>query len=312
MSLHLPSEPHQDKARLFRALLRSGQLHRAVGVHDGFTALLAGRHSYDALWVSGLGISAAHGLPDASILSMSEFLAAARIADRVSYLPVIADCDSGFGDVNNIVHMVHEYEKAGIAAVCIEDKVFPKRNSFSEGQELADPHDFATKILAAKRAQRTEAFTVIARLESLVAGAGLEDALYRADLYTAAGADAVVIHSKAKTADEVLAFAHRFRPRHPDVPLVVIPTTYPLVSEKELAAAGVSMTIYANQMLRAFVTAADDVLARIAADGTAGGADTELVDVRQILDLIGTGAVSENSTWFDETAELSRDAAART
>ncbi|UED88007.1 isocitrate lyase/phosphoenolpyruvate mutase family protein [Streptomyces profundus] len=312
MSLRFPSEPHQDKARIFRQRLLSGRLQRAVGVHDGFTALLAGRHSYDALWVSGLGISAAHGLPDAGILSMADFLAAARIADRASRLPVIADCDSGFGDVNNIVHLVREYEAAGIAAVCVEDKNFPKRNSFSDGQELADPHEFATKILAAKKAQRTADFTVIARVESLVAGASLDDALYRADLYTAAGADAVVIHSKSKTADEVLAFAHRFHPKHPDVPLIVIPTTYPLVSEEELAAAGVSVTIYANQMLRAFVTAADDVLARIATDRTAGGADTQLIDVRQILDLIGTGAVSENSTWFDETAELSRAATART
>ncbi|MET7765792.1 isocitrate lyase/phosphoenolpyruvate mutase family protein [Streptomyces sp. NPDC005336] len=306
MSLELPPQPRQDKARLLRERLRSGQLLKAVGAHDGFTALLADRHSFDALWVSGLGISASHGLPDASILTMTDFLAAARIADRASKLPVIADCDNGFGDVNNIVHMVSEYERAGIAAVCIEDKRFPKRNSFSEGQRLADPHEFAANVMAAKKAQRTADFTVIARVESLVAGERVDDALHRADLYTAAGADAIVIHSKAKVADEVLAFAHRFRAAHEHVPLVVIPTTYPLVTEEELTAAGVSVVIYANQMLRAFVGAADSVLSRILADRTAGAADTELVDVRYVLELIGTGAISANSAWQEEATELSR------
>ncbi|MET7685091.1 isocitrate lyase/phosphoenolpyruvate mutase family protein [Streptomyces sp. NPDC005423] len=309
--MHLPSEQRGDKPRQLRQGLLGDRLLRAIGVHDGFTALLAGRHPVDALWLSGLGVSAAHGVPDASILSMTDFLSAARIADRATTLPVIADCDSGFGDVNNIVHMVREYEQAGIAAVCIEDKQFPKRNSFSEGQLLADPHEFAAKIAAAKRAQRTADFTVFARVESLVAGADQDEALYRARLYAEAGADAIVIHSKAKTPDEVLTFAHRFRPAHPGLPLVVIPTTYPVVTEEELARAGISLVIYANQILRAFVGAADTVLSRILADHGAGGADTGLVDVRQVLDLIGTEAVSANSGWFEETTQTLRTTTAR-
>lgn len=136
-----------------RARLEREPIARAIGGNDGLVGMLAERHGFDAVWASGLAISTSHGVPDAGILTMTELLAAAQVMTRSTTLPVLADCDTGFGDVNVVTRMVQEYETAGIAGVCIEDKEFPKRNSFTTGQELAEPQAFADKLQAAKQAQ---------------------------------------------------------------------------------------------------------------------------------------------------------------
>jgi phosphoenolpyruvate phosphomutase len=293
------------KAQKLRALFDQGEVLRVIGVHDGFTALLAGR-SFDALWVSGLGVSAAHGLADAGILGMGEFLQAARLADRASPLPTIADCDTGFGDVNNLVHLVREYEFAGIAAVCVEDKIYPKRNSFTPGQDLIDAHEFAAKIQVASRAKANPDFMLIARVEALIAGAGEDEAIRRAKLYVEAGADGIVFHSKSRTPDEVLSCVRRFRTTHPDVPVIVIPTTYPDVAVGQLREAGVSAVIYANQMLRAFVSAAETVLPAILQADSSIGVEAQLAPVSRVLSMIGTDEVAETDEACTVAAEKLR------
>ena len=296
-------------ARELRKRLSEQRVLRVAGVHDGLSALIAERHRFDAAWASGLGISAAHGVPDASILTMTEFRDAAHVIDRSCGIPAIADCDTGFGDVRNLRLAVAEYDDLGIAAICIEDKAYPKRNSFSGAeQELADPHEFAAKIATAKDAQRDPDFMVIARLESFIAGAGVDDALARARLYEHAGADAVLVHSRKRDPAEVLDFAARWRDAGSATPLVAIPTTYPTITADELEAAGFSIVIYANQALRAAAGAMESTLREIARAGTSIGVEGELPPVRTIFELTGEAAVDEVDERFLEAVASARRA----
>ncbi|MDP2910163.1 MAG: isocitrate lyase/phosphoenolpyruvate mutase family protein, partial [bacterium] len=182
------------KQKLRELLKQKKGLIRLVGAHNGLTAKLVEKHGFDGVWASGFEISASHASPDANILTMSDSLAAAiDMVDSVS-IPVVADCDTGFGNSNNVIQMVKKYESAGVAAVCIEDKLFPKMNSYIPGrQELASIPEFVGKIMAGKNAQKTEDFMIFARVEALIAGWGMEEALKRAKAYADAGADAVLI-----------------------------------------------------------------------------------------------------------------------
>jgi phosphoenolpyruvate phosphomutase len=291
---------------VLREALAEGRSIAVGGVHDGLSALIAERCGYDALWASGLGIAAAHGVPDANILTMTEVRDAAAIIARASRLPVISDCDTGFGPVRNLRRTVAEFEDAGVAAVCIEDKLYPKRNSFLSGQELIDPHEFAMKIRVAKESQRDPAFVVIARLESLIAGRGLEDALDRAALYVDAGADALVVHSRSRTPDEVLEFAREWMGAGCRAPLVAIPTTYHSTTIDELAAGGVTVVIHANQALRAAIRAMEDVSRQILAARSTAPVEEQIAPLGQLFDLTGEGEVERYDQWFAEGAESLR------
>jgi phosphoenolpyruvate phosphomutase len=271
-----------------REAFASQRLIRIAGTHDGLSAMLAERHGFDSLWASGLGISTSHGVPDTSILTMTELLAAAVVMHQATCLPVIADCDTGFGEIDNVVRMIRCYEAAGIAGVCIEDKQFPKRNSFLGRQELADAHEFAQKVTAAKEAQINPDLVVIARVEALIAGASMNEALDRARNYAAAGADAILIHSKLDTVSEVREFAMLWHGLGERAPLVVVPTTYPSVTAGELEALGVRAAIYANQALRAAVRAIDRVLASIVGASSAQAIDAEICALKEVFELVVT------------------------
>src|SRR5256714_15429306 len=195
------------KATRLRARLSEPEVIRVSGAHDALSALVAEEVGFDAVWASSLAISAARGLPDMSLLTMTDYLQAAGHINDVCTAPVIADCDTGFGNALNVAYMVRQYEAAGIAAVCIEDKVFPQRNSFVEAdQVLEDADRFARKIEIAKKTQSSKDFLLIARTEAAIAGAGVGEALRRAHRYVDAGADAVLMHSKSAQPDEVLGF----------------------------------------------------------------------------------------------------------
>jgi phosphoenolpyruvate phosphomutase len=271
-----------------------------AGVGDGLSAVLAQRSGFDALWASGLVISAIHAVPDASILTMSEFLHAAVTMDRASQLPVIADCDTGFGDVHNTVRMVEEYERGGIAGVCIEDKEFPKRNSFRDGQRLADADEFALRLEAACRARTDPDFLIMARVEALVAGTGLDDALRRGWAYQEAGAGAILVHSKSSSPDEVMQFARAWRQRGCECPLVAVPTTYGTVTADELSANGIRMVIYANQAARAAVRAMHLVLSAIRKSGRGRDVEVHLATLDELFSLIGSDEFDERERWFQE------------
>ncbi|MEV5844051.1 isocitrate lyase/phosphoenolpyruvate mutase family protein [Streptomyces sp. NPDC090088] len=274
-------EPAATAAGRLRAALRAPRLARAMGAHNPLSARLAEEAGFDVVWSSGLEISAAAGVPDANILAMPECLDAAAGLAAAVRTPVLADCDSGFGNVNNVIHMVRSYEARGIAGVCIEDKRFPKLNSFIEGnQDLAPLDDFAGKIRAA--AETREDMVVVARLEALISGQGMDEALRRAEVYERAGADALLIHSKRKDPEEVFAFRAAYRG---DLPVIVVPTTYNQVTVAELEQRGFAMAIYANQALRSSIRAMRDVLTRIMRDGTTRHVEAELAPLKEIFDL---------------------------
>jgi phosphoenolpyruvate phosphomutase len=177
-------------------------------------------------------------------------------------IPVIADCDTGYGDANNVRHIVKKYENAGIAGICIEDKTFPKQNSLLKNgnNQLLSEKDFVAKILAANEAKQNKSFSIIARVEALISGIGMDEALKRAYAYEKAGADLILIHSKKISPEEIFEFSESWKGSSP---LVAIPTTYYSVKMDELISHNIKMVIYANQTLRAAHKALTNLLTKM-------------------------------------------------
>ncbi len=241
-------------------------------------------------------MSASHGVPDADILTMSELLATAQSMARAVEVPVVADCDTGYGNAINVMNTVRRYEAAGIAGVCIEDKVFPKMNSFVSGrQQLAQLGEFCGKVEAAKAAQEDPDFVVIARVEALIANRGMEEAVRRARAYADAGADAILIHDKDRSPASIFEFIDRWDFRKP---LVVVPTTYYSVTVDELAAAGVKMVIYANQGLRASIAAVSRTFEEILSAGTSAPVEERIAPLDLVFDLQGVPELKRNEELY--------------
>ena len=230
-------------------LLNSKPIVKVCGAFDAMSAKLVEFYGFDAVWAGSFAISATHAVPDASILTMTEFFDVASKMAETCKIPVIADCDTGYGGPSNVSHMVKKYENAGIASICIEDKTFPKQNSLLENgkNDLISEKEFVAKIIAAKEAKQNKDFMIIARVEALISGFGMNEALKRATAYEKAGADAILIHSKKKTPEEVFEFADSWKG---NLPIIVIPTTYDSVSLDELISHKIKMVIHANQTLR--------------------------------------------------------------
>jgi phosphoenolpyruvate phosphomutase len=266
-----------------RSAIASGRLVRAVGCHDALAARLAENAGFEAIWESGLTLSASRGVPDMGCVTMSEYLDTAESLVQAVDLPVIADCDTGFGGPLNVEHMVRRYEARGIAAVCIEDKVFPKANSFADVEHpLVSIPAFVDKIDAGKSAQRDKDFLLIARTEALISGLGMDEAMERANCYAEAGADLVLVHSRSSIPEEIVRFARHWNRA---TPLVAIPTTYTTITETELRSLGFRVVIYANQTLRAQVKATRRMLDTLANGGCAASVEDDLVDIADIFEL---------------------------
>ncbi|MFQ5483625.1 MAG: phosphoenolpyruvate mutase, partial [Nitrospinaceae bacterium] len=267
MTLRNKILPENRRPQLKR-LLDQGRLVRVLEAHNGLSGIIAdtvtveGRSGdatvtleFDALWESSLTDSAAKGHPDIEVISFDSRLHTIHEILMVTRKPMIVDGDTG-GDPTHFEYMVSKLERVGVSAVIIEDKVFPKRNSLETGasQTLEDPGLFAEKIRRGKEVQMTPEFMIIARLESLIAGAGISHALSRAETYLKAGVDGILIHSKAKDPAEVLEFAGQFQALLQRLgllkPLACVPTTYHRVLEDELKRAGFQLVIYANHLLR--------------------------------------------------------------
>ena len=239
-----------SNAELLRKCFLDKEIVKVGGAFDAMSAKLVENAGFDAVWAGSFAISATHALPDASILTMTEFLdATTRMVDSCK-IPVIADCDTGYGGPSNVAHLVKKYESAGVSAICIEDKIFPKENSLLKDgkRDLLSEKEFVAKILAAKESKNDKNFMVIARIEALISGLGMPEALKRASAYESAGADAILIHSKEKSADEIFEFVDSWKG---NVPVIAIPTTYNTVKISDLISHKIKMVIYANQTLRA-------------------------------------------------------------
>ena len=278
-----------------RARLREG-LHSdravlAVGAHDALTAKLIGERGFDAVWVSGLAVATmVYGIPDVNLTTMTETLDAAIRIDRATDVPTIVDCDNGFGALNNVVRTLVEFEAAGIAAICVEDNLFPKRNSLlgaDTKRELVPVREQARRLRAAKEAQSGDDFTLIARVESLIAGHGVEDACERADAYADAGVDVVLIHSRDKTLGEIEGFLGSWS-KLGSVPLAAVPTLFPTFTDSDLRARGFNLVILANQPMRAAVKAVEETLDIMARERRASAVDPDIASVEHLFDLVGT------------------------
>ena len=273
-----------SKSEILRKDLESKSILKVGGAFDALSAKLVEINSFDAIWAGSFAISATHALPDASILTMTEFLNAATNMEASCNIPIIADCDTGFGGPSNVSHMIKKYEKSGIAAVCIEDKTFPKQNSFLEDgkQELLPEKEFVAKIIAAKEAQENPNFMLIARTEALISGMGMKEAIKRANAYEKAGADAILIHSKQNSPEEVFEFSESWGGT---LPLVVVPTSFPTVKIDELISHKIKMIIYANQTLRATHAIISKVLEQLKNSTSINDISDDMTSMQEIFQL---------------------------
>ncbi|WFU18120.1 phosphonopyruvate hydrolase [Bradyrhizobium sp. CB3481] len=273
------------KGRLLRDKMADSGLVHIMAAHSPLSARLAEEAGFDGIWASGFELSALYGLADVSLVSMTQHLEMMRaVADRVN-LPIVADIDTGFGNAINVIHAVQSYERAGAAAIVIEDKSFPKVTSLvADGrQDLLRIEEFQGKIEAACQTRADAGFLVIARDEALIAGLGQDEALKRAAAYEEAGADMILIHSKQKAPDEVESFVRAWKGR---VPIVIVPTAYPEMTAERIRALGkIKMVIYGNHAIRAAVTAMKDVFAAILRDGGIQNVDKKIVSVEEIFRL---------------------------
>jgi len=276
-----------NKNRVLRSVLSSGKLFTAMSAHNPLAAKLAEEAGFGGIWGSGFELSASYAVPDANILSAGTHLEMMRAIASVVSIPLIADIDTGFGNAINVSYVVPQYEAAGASAVVMEDKTFPKDTSLrTDGrQELVRIEEFQGKISAATAARKDQDFLVIARTEALIAGLGQAEAIERGLAYEAAGADAILIHSKQNTPAEVLAFIEAWPGK---VPLVLVPTAYPELTEADIQALGkVGIVIYGNHAIRAAVGAMRKVFAQIRAEGGIRGVDGNLPTVKEIIQLQG-------------------------
>ncbi len=256
----------------------------AMAAHNPLAAKLAARAGFDAIWGSGFELAASYAVPDANILSVDTHLELMRAIGEVQPAPVVADIDTGYGNAVNVAYLVPRYAAAGVAAVVIEDKTFPKDSSLRPGgrQVLVPVEEFQGKIEAARS---SGGLLVIARTEALIAGLGQDEALQRGAAYAEAGADAVLVHSKEKTPDQILQFCNAWPGQ---VPLVLVPTAYPQLCFSEIAALGkVGMIICANHAIRAAVAAMRTTFARILAEGGIAGVEGGIATVSEIFALQG-------------------------
>ncbi|UTR15953.1 phosphoenolpyruvate mutase [Salipaludibacillus sp. LMS25] len=281
------------KTENLRNLMNSGKMVKVMGAHNGLSAKLAENAGFDAIWASGFEIAATHVVPDANILTMTENLNVAHSINKSVSVPVICDCDSGYGDINNIAHMIKEYESMGISGVCIEDKPFPKLNSFlGEGQKLEDIEVFSEKIRVAQETKKNKNMVVIARIEAFIAGQGLSEVLKRAYAYKEAGADALLIHSKKEDVSEIYEFCNSF---NENLPIVVVPTTYPNINLEILKAHGVRLVIYANHGIRSSVNAMKETFENIIKNGNTTNVEGTISSMEEIFRLQGTGKLRKPS-----------------
>jgi phosphoenolpyruvate phosphomutase len=296
----MPAEPlgaaprtSQDRSKStnLRAMLASPRLEFIMEAHDGLSAKIVEEAGFKGIWASGLAMSAALGVRDSNEASWTQVLEVLEFMSDATSLPILVDGDTGWGNFNNVRRAVTKLCQRGIAGICIEDKLFPKTNSFlGERQPLADIEEFCGKIKAGKDSQTDADFCIVSRVEALVSGWGLDEALRRAEAYHGAGADAVLIHSKKSDADEVLAFARGWHGRSP---LVIVPTKYYTTPTAAFRKAGVSMVIWANHNLRAAITAMREVSSQIMREQSLAGVEGRIASVEDVFELAGNKELAE-------------------
>ena len=267
-------------------MLTGEGLHFLMEAHNGLSAKIAEEAGFEGIWGSGLSISAALGVRDNNEASWTQVLEVVEFMADATSVPILLDGDTGYGNFNSARRLVTKLEQRGVAGVCIEDKLFPKTNSFIRGtaQPLADKDEFAGKIRAMKEAQRDPDFVVVARVEALIAGHGLEAALERGETYRKAGADAVLIHSSKKNAAEILAFKKEWGDR---LPLVIVPTKYYTTPTDVFRDAGFKIVIWANHLMRSALATMQATARQIYADQSLMNVEERVAPLAEVFRLQG-------------------------
>lgn len=280
------------KTTQFRSLLNSSKLEFLCEAHNGLSAKICEEAGFKGLWASGLCLSAQFGVRDSNEASWTQLLEMLEFMSDAIRIPIMLDGDTGYGNFNNMRRLVRKLEQRDIAAVCIEDKLFPKTNSFINAlaQPLADMDEFCGKIKAAKDAQADDEFSVIARVEALIAGWGMDEAIRRAEAYHAAGADGILIHSAKATPDEVLTFKQRWGDR---VPVVIVPTKYYATPTQVFRDSGFSVVIWANQILRSAVTAMQEAARTLHTDQGLHALEDRIASVGEVFRLQGASELQQ-------------------
>ncbi|MFE6797633.1 phosphoenolpyruvate mutase [Paenibacillus chitinolyticus] len=274
------------KTKQFRDLIHSQKPEFIMEAHNGLSAKIVEEAGFKGIWASGLSISAAMGVRDNNEASWTQVLDVLEFMSDATSIPILLDGDTGYGNFNNARRLVKKLEQRHIAGVCIEDKQFPKTNSFINGQEqsLADIEEFSGKIKAMKDTQTDEDFTVVARVEAFITGKGLKVALQRAEAYRKAGADAVFIHSKRSDVAEIEAFMKEWAGR---LPVVIVPTKYYTTPTVRFQEMGISLVIWANHNLRASIQAMKHLSDRIYRDQSLVHVEKDVATLEEVFRLQG-------------------------
>ena len=272
------------KTTLMRRLLESDTTEFICEAHNGMSAKIVEEAGFKGIWGSGLTISASLGLRDNNEASWTQVLDVIEYMSDCTSIPILLDGDTGFGNFNNMRRLVNKLEQRGAGGVCIEDKVFPKTNSFigGEKQALADIEEFSGRIKAGKDTQQDGDFCIVARIEAFIAGWGLEEALKRAHAYVEAGADAILIHSKRAHSKEIFAFMEAW---DRSAPVVIVPTMYYETPTEEFRTAGISLVIWANHIMRSAVKAMQETARGLYEEETLTRIESTVVPVSEIFRL---------------------------
>jgi len=282
----------QKKSTQLRNLLQSADTEFILEAHNGLSARIVEEAGFKGIWASGLALSAQHAVRDNNELSWTQVVDTLEFMSDATSIPILLDGDTGYGDFNNMRRLVAKLETRGIAGVCIEDKLFPKTNSFIQGerQPLEDTETFCGKIQAGKEAQKDADFCIVARVEAFIAGWGLDEALRRAEAYRQSGADAILIHSKLSRPDEILQFAKEWANR---APLVIVPTKYYATPTEVFRQHNISLVIWANHLIRSAITAMQATAQQIHDEETLLDVEGQVASVSEIFRLQGADELLE-------------------
>jgi len=293
------------KTTQLREMFYKKDLDFLMEAHNGLSAKIVQETGFKGIWASGLSLSAQLGVRDSNEASWTQVVEVCDFMTECTDIPILLDGDTGFGNFNNARRLVQKLERADIAGVCMEDKLFPKTNSFIDGelQPLADIDEFCGKIMACKDTQKDPDFMVVARLEAFITGYGLDEAYMRADAYHRAGADAILCHSKRKDDSDIKSFMEAWGDR---CPVVIVPTKYPDVSCDTFRDYGVSMVIWANHNMRAMVSAMQKVSQDIYDTQSLAGVEKsgDIVSVAEVFRLQNTAELKKAEAMYENAAAI--------
>ena len=295
------------KTKQFKELLLSKDLEFLLEAHNGISAKIAEEAGFLGLWASGLAISAQYGVRDSNEASWTQILENIEFMSDACNIPILLDGDTGYGNFNNVRRLVRKLEQRDIAAVCIEDKLYPKTNSFIDGnkQALADIDEFCSRIKAGKDAQIDDDFSIITRVEAFIAGWGLNEALKRAEAYHQAGSDAILIHSAKSEPSEILAFKKEWGDTSP---VIVVPTKYYSTPTEVLKQEGFSIAIWANHMIRSSIKAMQESAQQIYESSSILSIEGEIAPIKEIFRLQGVSELKEAEENYLPKKEITTEA----